>query len=266
VGVRLRAADDLRAAIFANADPYRHAAEGLQRPPGSAATTPSRDADPYRHAAEGLQVKDVRERDRRRIVCFSSASAERDLKLRMGAIDRMRPVIERVNVVADATALREHSLYRRLISRDANGCFHLGKHKLECEAQCDGTFAPETSDDAMTAEQAALACKGLLRVEQTFRVFKQGVDLRPIYHRLNRRIRAHVTLRLLTYLIEHVVEVEASVPFDQVRKQLARVRAAELNFEQPTVWEPSRITPELKVISTKLKLPTPPRVLAPEKR
>jgi len=241
VGMRLRAADDLRAAILA-------------------------DIEPYRHAAEGLQVKDVRVGDRRLIVCFAPASAERDLKLRTGAIERMGPVIERVNAGADAAALTEHGLYRRLVSRGADGRYHLDKRKLEREAQCDGTFVLEASDDAMTAEQAALAYKGLLRVEQTFRVLKQGVDLRPIYHRLDRRIRAHVTLCLLAYLIERVVEVEAEVPFEHVRKQLARVRAVELTFEQQTVWEPSGITPELKGVLTKLKLPIPPRVLVPESR
>lgn len=241
VGVRLRAAEELREAIAA-------------------------DAQPYRRAAEGLQVKDVRVGDRRLVVCFAPASAERDLKLRTGAIERMRPVIERVNGGADAAALTEHGLYRRLVSRGPDGGFHLDKSKLEREAQCDGTFVLEVSDDAMSAEQAALAYKGLLRVEQSFRVLKQGVDLRPIYHRLDARIRAHVSLCLLAYLLERVVEVEAGVPFEHVRKPLARVRAVELKFEQQTVWEPSMLAPELKSVLTKLKVPLPPKVLVPESR
>src|SRR5215470_13688779 len=72
LGVRLRADDELRAAI-------------------------ARDDTPYTEAAEGLMAKDVRLGERRLVVCFSPASAERDLKLRTGAIERMRPVLEQVN-------------------------------------------------------------------------------------------------------------------------------------------------------------------------
>jgi transposase len=238
VGMRLRAAEDLRAAITA-------------------------DPAPYHRVEDGLQVKEVRHDGRRFVVCFSPASAERDLKLRTGAIDRLHSVLERVNAGADAAAVTEHGLYRRLVSQGQDGRFHLDKSKLEREAQCDGTFVLEVSDEALTAAQAAVAYKGLLRVEQSFRVLKNGVELRPMFHRLDARIRAHTTLCLLAYFLERIVELETQVPFETVRKLLARVRAIELTFEKQTVWETSGLAPELKAALTKLKVSPPPRVLGP---
>ncbi|MHB8467858.1 MAG: IS1634 family transposase [Acidimicrobiales bacterium] len=239
VGVRLRAVEDLRAAITA-------------------------DPAPYRHAAEGLQVKEVRLGDHRYVVCFAPASAARDLELRTGAIARMRPVVERVNAGDDAAALTGHGLYRRLVTRGPDGAFHLDKAKLEREAQCDGTFVLDVSDPTMTAEQAALAYKGLLRVEQSFRGLKQSVDLRPVDHRLDARIRAHVTLCLLAYMLERVVEVRTGTPFAHLHRHLTRVRAVELTFDKQTVWETSKAAPELKAALTKLKVAVPPRVLIPD--
>jgi hypothetical protein len=237
IGVRLRAADELRAAITA-------------------------DTAPYRKAAEGLMVKDVRLGDKRMVVCFSPASAERDLKLRTGAIDRMRPLLERVNTSGDNdAAITGHGLYRRFVTRGDDGKFHLDKHKLEREAQCDGTFVLDVSDPAMTAEAAALAYKGLLRVEQSFRTLKHGVDIRPVYHRLDKRIRAHVTICMLAYLLERIVEIETNTPFEQLRKRLMRVRAVELTFDQQTVWETSSVPPDLKALFSKMRLPAPPRIL-----
>ena len=128
LGVRLRADDDLRAAI-------------------------ARDDTPYAEAAEGLMAKDIRLGDRRLVVCFSPASAERDLKLRTGAIERMRPVLERVNRGGNAADLTEHGLYRRFVARRADGSFQLDKRKLEREAQCDGTFVLEVSNAKMPAAQ-----------------------------------------------------------------------------------------------------------------
>lgn len=236
LGVRLRAAEELRAAISA-------------------------DETPYVEAAEGLQVKEVRVEGRRMVVCFSPASAERDLKLRTGAIDRMRRVLDEVNGGGDASAITTHGLYRRFVTRRSDGTFQLDKKKLEREAQCDGTFVLEVSDDKMPAAAAALAYKGLLRVEQAFRTLKHGVDIRPVYHRLDKRIRAHVTLCTLAYLLERVVEIEAKMPFEQVRKVLGRLRAVELTFEKQTVWETSAPSPEAKKILTAVGAPTVPRVL-----
>jgi transposase len=240
LGVRLRAVEALRAAISA-------------------------DTKPYEQAAEGLLVKEVRLADKRMIVCFSPASAERDLKLRTGAIERLRAVMNRVHAGADAAAITEHGLYQRLVTRHADGHFHLDKAKLEREAQCDGTFVLEVSNASMSATAAALAYKGLLRVEQAFRTLKHGVDVRPVYHRLDKRIRAHVTLCMLAYLLERIVELDAKLPFEQVRKVFARVRAAELHFDKQAVWETGKAPPEVLRVLKALKIPAPPRVLGPAK-
>jgi hypothetical protein len=113
---------------------------------------------------------------------------------------------------------------------------------------------------------APLAYKGLLRVEQAFRTLKHGVELRPIYHhRLDTRIRAHVTLCLLAYLLERVVELETKQPFEPVRRLLRRLlrrlRAVELTFDQQTVWETSALSPEARRLLALLKIPPLPRVL-----
>jgi transposase len=236
VGVRLRAVDQLRAAI-------------------------ARDEAPYVEAEEGLQVKEVRVDGKRMVVCFSPASAERDLKLRTGAIERMRSHLERANRGGDAAPLAEHGLYRRLVTSRSDGTWQLDKAKLEREAQCDGTFVLEVSDGQMPATTAALAYKGLLRVEQSFRTLKNGVDIRPVYHRLDNRIRAHVSLCMLAYLLERVVEVEAKVPFTEARKELRRLRAVELRFEEQRVWETAAASPDAKRILAACQISSPPRVL-----
>ncbi len=237
VGIRLRAAEDLRAAISA-------------------------DEGEYQEAADGLMAKEVRRGDQRLVVCFSPASAARDLKLRTGAIDRMHPVLERVNAGADPTPLLEHGLYRRFVARRSNGRYELDKRKLEREAQCDGTFVLEVSNPKMPAGEAAVAYKGLLQVERAFRTLKHGVDIRPVYHRLDKRIRAHVTLCTVAYLLERAVEIQAKQPFDDVRKTFRRMRAVELNFEGQTVWETSTLSPDARRVLGALKISVPPRVVA----
>ena len=106
-----------------------------------------------------------------------------------------------------------------------------------------------------------VTCPLAIQSGQAFRGLKNGVDIRPAYHRLDRRIRAHVTLCMLAYLLERVVEVEANQPFTHVRKLLGRVRAVELKFEGQTVWETGGMSPEATRILKAVRLAEVPRVL-----
>jgi hypothetical protein len=67
----------------------------------------------------------------------------------------------------------------------------------------------------MTAEQAVLNYKRLAEVERAFRTLK-GVDLkvRPIRHRLEARVRAHIFLSMLAYYVQwHMIEAWAPLTF-----------------------------------------------------
>lgn len=236
VGTRLRMNEELRAAI-------------------------ARDEAEYVDVAEGLMAKEVRIDGVRHVVCFSPASAERDLKLRIAALDRLTDVLERVNTGGNAAEITENGFYRRLVSKRKDGTYALDKNKLEREAQCDGTFVLEVSDPTMDAARAALAYKGLLRVEQAFRGIKNTVDIRPVYHRLDRRIRAHATLCMLAYLLERIVEVRAKTSFEQARRHLTRLRAVQLHFEGQTVWETSQLSPDARHLLRAIGVGVPPRVL-----
>ena len=77
--------------------------------------------------------------------------------------------------------------------------------KIAGEAALDGIYIVRTSvpQEAMSAEEAVGAYKSLSMVEQAFRSLK-SVDLkvRPIYHRLADRVRAHVFICMLAYYVE----------------------------------------------------------------
>ena len=77
----------------------------------------------------------------------------------------------------------------------------VGKH-FATTVTGDG-FSYERDEEKIAAEDAVRAYKGLGRVERAFRCFK-GVDLkvRPVHHRLEGRVRAHVFLCMLAYYVE----------------------------------------------------------------
>jgi transposase len=86
------------------------------------------------------------------------------------------------------------------------------------EASLDGIYVIRTSvtKDTLQAQGVVQAYKQLSFVERAFRSYK-SIDLkvRPIHHRLERRVRAHVFLCMLAYYVEwHMRKALAPILFD----------------------------------------------------
>src|SRR5262245_16131521 len=116
--------------------------------------------------------------------------------------------------------------------QDAAFAFKVKDESVAAEAALDGLYVIRTSvaDADMTAEQAVLNYKRLAEVERAFRTLK-GVDLqvRPIRHRLEARVKAHILLSMLAYYVQwHMIEAWAPLTFkdevtDQAGNQPARL-------------------------------------------
>jgi transposase len=88
--------------------------------------------------------------------------------------------------------------------------FEIDKRKVEAEAALDGIYVIRTSLSAqqMNTEDTVRSYKLLTQVERTFRAFKtMDLKVRPIRHRLENRVRAHIFLCMLAYYVEwHMIE------------------------------------------------------------
>ncbi|HEX8214074.1 MAG TPA: IS1634 family transposase, partial [Allosphingosinicella sp.] len=76
--------------------------------------------------------------------------------------------------------------------------------RIEDEAALDGIYVIRTTapKDEMTAEAAVEAYKNLSQVERAFRSTKTDLDVRPLHHHTEPRVRAHVFLCMLAYYVE----------------------------------------------------------------
>jgi transposase len=88
--------------------------------------------------------------------------------------------------------------------------FEVNQQNVDAEAALDGIYVVRTSvsKQTMDADQAVRSYKQLSNVERAFRCLK-SVDLmvRPIRHRLEDRVRAHILLSVLAYYVQwHMIE------------------------------------------------------------
>jgi hypothetical protein len=100
---------------------------------------------------------------------------------------------------------------------DTSFTFERNQTAIDAEARLDGIYVLRTSVDAETLDAAGVVAgyKNLANIERDFRIIKtDDLDLRPIYHRLHQRVRAHVLICLLAcYLVWHLRKAWAPLTF-----------------------------------------------------
>lgn len=109
---------------------------------------------------------------------------------------------------------------------DEGFSYNRNRERISEEAALDGIYVIRTSvpDDVLDAEESVRTYKKLSEVERAFRSYKT-VDLkvRPIYHHLADRVRAHVFLCMLAYYVEwHMRQKLAPILFDDDDPETAK--------------------------------------------
>jgi transposase len=92
------------------------------------------------------------------------------------------------------------------------------EEKIAQESALDGVYIIRTSvaEETLNAQETVRAYKSLAQVEQAFRSYKTiDLKVRPIYHRLEERVKAHVFLCMLAYYVEwHMRKALSPLLFD----------------------------------------------------
>ena len=77
------------------------------------------------------------------------------------------------------------------------------QESITAEAKLDGIYVLRTSVEPgdLDSSEVVSSYKALAQVERAFRAFNTDLDIRPIRHRTEDRVRAHVFLRMISYYI-----------------------------------------------------------------
>jgi hypothetical protein len=118
---------------------------------------------------------------------------------------------------------------------DDSFSYHRNEARIAAEEALDGIYVVRTSvkADALTSQNTVRAYKDLSSVERAFRCLKTvDLKIRPIFHWLDDRIRAHVFLCMLAYYVEwHMREKLAPLLFDDHERDEAK--ATRTSIVQP---------------------------------
>lgn len=225
----------------------------------------------YHTVADNLRVKEVvlddgTMRDRF-VVCHNPVEAERDRAVREQILAQLEeaiagsdalPKVKRADL---ACTLQAKPGYRRLLRTTKAGLLRIDRAAVRAEERLDGKFLLRTSDPTLSAEDVALGYKQLLEVERAWRDLKTSLDLRPIHHRKEERIRAHVLLCWLALLLVRIAENATGETWRNLRNELERLHLGTFAGPAGTSRQRTELTPGQKAILRALELPEPPRFL-----
>jgi len=135
------------------------------------------------------------------------AATEADLAKIAAAVQRERRPLRG----KDKIALRaDRVLRRRKVAKhftiqitDTSLSHARNTGSITAEAALDGIYVLRTSVEAgsLGSGEVVASYKALAQVERAFRAFNTDLDIRPIRHRTETRVRAHVFLRMLSYYL-----------------------------------------------------------------
>jgi transposase len=234
----------------------------------------------YQTVRDNLRVKEVRvgegDASKRFIVCHNPAEADRDKQTRDDTITRLEAELARITAArakaktAKASAahhraecaLRDHPTLGRYVRQTTTGRLQVDRAKIKAEQRLDGKYLLSTSDPDLSAEDVALGYKNLLEAERGFRDLKSTLELRPVFHRVERRIRAHVLLCWLALLLIRVAERQTSQTWRRIALELQRLHLVTLTGPTGTAQHTTALTAPQREILTALRVDPPPRVTA----
>jgi len=221
----------------------------------------------YQDVADNLRVKEVRiAEDERFVICHSPEGAERDAAIRARMITQLKELIDGT----DALGKDKRAELRGVISAKPGlnrylrvtpgGLLRIDAARAKAEENLDGKYLLRTSDPKMTAEDIALGYKQLLQVERSWKDLKQVIDLRPVYHRKEERIRAHVILCWLALLLARIAENACAATWPELRRQLDRIQVGAFTGPAGTFRQRTEISPAQAAILEQLGIDPPPKI------
>ncbi len=234
----------------------------------------------YQAVRDNLRVKEVHvgegDAAKRFIVCHNPAEADRDKQTRDDTITRLEAELDRIaaarakakTVKASAAhhraecALRDHVTLGRYVRQTKTGRLLIDRAKIKAEERLDGKYLLSTSDPDLSAEDVALGYKNLLEAERGFRDLKSTLELRPVFHRVEHRIRAHVLLCWLALLLIRVAERQTNQTWRRIALDMQRLHLVTLTGPTGTAQHTTALTTPQREILTALRIDAPPRVTA----
>lgn len=149
----------------------------------------------------------------RLIVTYSSLRAAKDKHDREKAIAQLS---KRMSRSKNPTSLLSNYGYKKFVKVEGEATLVQDEEKIKKAEQWDGLHGILTNIKDQTTVEVLKQYKGLWQVEETFRISKHDLSMRPIFHWTPRRIKSHIALCFMALVCVRMAEYRIALQYKKL--------------------------------------------------
>lgn len=175
---------------------------------------------------EKSKVKQFLPCEGRLIVSYSHSRAKKDAHDREKLLTKLKKVLDKSK---DSTKLISNSGYKKFAGYEGKKIAFINKEKVEKDKQWDGIHGVFTNT-LQPIDQVLSRYRELWTIEESFRICKNDLKMRPIYHFTPLRIKAHILTCYITFSITRTLQFKLKnngirLSLERIKEELIRVES-----------------------------------------
>lgn len=190
----------------------------------------------YQPLSEGVKAQSIQLTPQKRlIVSHSEKRAHKDNQDRLKAIEKLR---KKLSKSKSPESLISNYGYKKYLKLEGQSRVVLNEEKLNCDQKWDGLHGVITNAEATDVAEILNHYRGLWQIEETFRLAKSDLKIRPIFHWTPDRVRAHIAMCYMALCCVRTLEYRVKRQHEKlspevIRENLLSVQAS-LLIHKPT--------------------------------
>ena len=184
------------------------------------------------------------------ILTYSSKRAKKDKRTREKAVEKIEKTLSKKNITKSDLKLSYYAKYLDIDDK-CDIKYQLNPNKIVQDEKLDGIKGFATNDFTLNANDVIAHYKNQYDVERAFRISKTDLKIRPIYHRLENRIKAHILISFVSYAVYKEferkikranIDIKFKLTFDYIKtmygyKTLFGIEPLEMDEVQQQIYD-----------------------------
>ena len=172
------------------------------------------DIDSYEELNDDMKIKTIDYDGKKLLVTYSLKRAKKDKYEREKGIEKLKAKLEKNKSVKTHISNQGYKKYLKLENSNNNkddncSCemnIILDEEKIDEDSRWDGLKGIVTNNLELSNEEVIHQYVNLWQVEESFRITKHDLKIRPIYHWKPSRVKAHLAISFMAYTLVRILE------------------------------------------------------------
>ena len=211
------------------------------------------DKSAYQALGKGASsAAELTHKKRRLIVSHCPKRADKDQHDRQKAVDRL---IKKIGKSQNPKDLLNNYGYKKFLIIKGKTSLSINQDKIAAESRWDGLHGVITNLPDTPHQEVLSHYRGLWQVEESFRITKHDLKVRPIYHWTPSRVRAHIAISFMAFtcirqLMYRIKLQHKALSPEVIRNALIHVQHSVFKHKRTkkSYVMPAQINPEAKKI------------------